>query len=278
MESLKLDCEIVTPLLLSGAYANEPDLRAPSIKGTMRYWWRAVNVNLDLKKLSNEEERHFGTSKGKVGRSKFNLRINTHKLDTNGFNLIYYKNYPPVQGFSPGQNISIVLTSPSDANYYADVLKLSLLLGDLGRRSRRGFGSLKPSDQNYKLEDILELINRVGSNNYEINKESKKIVLNSGMGRIPNYPYLKEVMIGSEYNSWNDLLDTVALASHQYCDDSLGSISSRGKDRLASPIYVSVLKSGNKYCPIISTLNTVFKDKYKQVNDTAQTNFKVGIL
>ncbi|MCX7840755.1 MAG: type III-B CRISPR module RAMP protein Cmr1, partial [Anaerolineae bacterium] len=38
-----LELQTVTPLFLAGATARgAPELRAPSVRGEMRYWWRAA--------------------------------------------------------------------------------------------------------------------------------------------------------------------------------------------------------------------------------------------
>ncbi len=41
MKSIKFTLETITPLFLAGADGQTPELRPPSIKGMMRFWWRA---------------------------------------------------------------------------------------------------------------------------------------------------------------------------------------------------------------------------------------------
>ena len=48
MESQEFEVEIVTPLFLGGADPNKAELRAPSIKGALRFWWRALNPHFSL--------------------------------------------------------------------------------------------------------------------------------------------------------------------------------------------------------------------------------------
>ncbi len=275
MNSFKLECEIITPMFLAGSNIREPELRPPSLKGIMRYWWRAVNGNLPLKDLKEQESNIFGASNEQIGKSKFNIRIQPKKLYAHGYNPILYKRFQ-FEGFDPGQEISITLTSYHEVGKFEDILKFSLILGGLGRRTRRGFGSLKFSDQEIELENILELINRVGSGQYHI--DNNRITLKNKSCFVESYPYLSEVMIGNVYPSWRQLLDKVAKASHKYCNDSLGSAAQCDKqgrqktDRLSSPLYVSVIKNRNgEYLPIISTLNTVFnKDSTKRANFSVQ--------
>lgn len=282
MNSSKLDCEIITPMFLAGSCISKPELRPPSLKGMMRYWWRAVNGNLPLKELREQESNIFGASSGQIGKSKFNIRIQSKELSTSVYKPLLEKDFR-LTGFNPGQDISIILTSNINVSKFEEILKLSLILGGLGRRTRRGCGSLKLSNNEFELEDILELINNVGSVQYRI--FNNRIILQNKSDFLANYPYLLEVSVGHVYSSWEELLDRVAQASHDCCDDSLGSVSQSEKtgrpkkDRLASPLYVSVIKNENgEYLPIISTLNTVFKNPTKIVDDSIQDKFKEMIL
>jgi len=48
MKTITFTCETITPLFLAGADGTTPELRAPSIKGALRFWWRAMNGHLPL--------------------------------------------------------------------------------------------------------------------------------------------------------------------------------------------------------------------------------------
>ena len=161
-----------------------------------------------------------------------------------------------------------------------DFVVILSILGGFGRRVRRGFGSfriLKIDEKYYSFEynllSILNLINGVSMDKYKI--ENNKIKLKETQST--QYPFLKEIQIGKEYNSWEGLVKKIGEVSHNHNIDSLGFAKS--KNRLASPIYVSVLKElkNNKYLPIISTLNTVFEDN-RQVDYDGQDAFKEAIL
>ncbi len=79
MNIIKFECETVTPMFLAGADGKTPELRPPSIKGAMRFWWRAMNGHISIKELKEEEGEIFGGSGEKEGRSKFGIRIKPHK-------------------------------------------------------------------------------------------------------------------------------------------------------------------------------------------------------
>ena len=46
MEKIVFECESVTPMFMYGADGKTPELRPASVKGVMRFWWRAINGNL----------------------------------------------------------------------------------------------------------------------------------------------------------------------------------------------------------------------------------------
>jgi CRISPR-associated protein Cmr1 len=48
MNTITFECEIITPMFLAGADGKIPDLRAPSIKGALRFWWRAMHGYLPI--------------------------------------------------------------------------------------------------------------------------------------------------------------------------------------------------------------------------------------
>lgn len=67
---------IVTPMFCAGADQAQAELRIPSIKGALRFWWRALQwdkVGGDIKKLHEQEAALFGSSKG--GQSRVLIRI-----------------------------------------------------------------------------------------------------------------------------------------------------------------------------------------------------------
>jgi CRISPR-associated protein Cmr1 len=69
---ITFECEVITPMFLAGADGSTPELRPPSIKGALRFWWRALNGHLPLHELKQKEDEIFG---GTDGRSKFSLRV-----------------------------------------------------------------------------------------------------------------------------------------------------------------------------------------------------------
>lgn len=172
--------EVVTPLFLGGADpASTVELRPPSIKGALRFWWRALawsHHNGDLDAIQKEEQKIFGAagqegtaSNGATGQASFILRI----LPIKGLKIISkddvlrdgasatvgpgmrYFGYGLMAAFGQNQgqlarpclsapfqfSIELVSRHPF-ADSLIDALKVMGLLGALGSRSRRGYGSL----------------------------------------------------------------------------------------------------------------------------------------
>ncbi len=68
MQEIIFTLRTVTPLFLAGADQSAAELRAPSFRGLMRYWHRALVGGLvgtddaGLKKVSEAESTLFGTT------------------------------------------------------------------------------------------------------------------------------------------------------------------------------------------------------------------------
>ena len=68
---------VVTPMFCAGATPSHAEVRAPSFKGVLRFWWRALawsRLRGDLKAIKKEEDKLFGSAGG--GRSKVSMRVN----------------------------------------------------------------------------------------------------------------------------------------------------------------------------------------------------------
>ncbi len=67
---------VVTPMFCAGAEPEHAELRLPSFKGVLRFWWRALawsRLRGDLTKIREGEAELFGSSSG--GQSRVSLRL-----------------------------------------------------------------------------------------------------------------------------------------------------------------------------------------------------------
>lgn len=276
IQTIKFKCEILTPMFLAGADVNNPELRAPSIKGALRLWWRALNANLveneDYSELKKQEAELFGGTDNS-GRSKVIISIDNQTTKTITAHPTPHKEKPfSKKAFAVGSTFEMtvnvvdneVLTAENVKNLFIVVS----LLGGIGNRSRRGFGSFKITEVDREkfeqpsevdgIERLIKLIN-----------PAYPFIIN-----MAKYPFVKSIEIGKDAT---DITKKIGQATHdiktkngsQY-DNAMGK--ARG-GRFSSPIYVSVIKKDDgKLYPIITTLNTVPPNG--KVDESIQEQFK----
>jgi len=93
MNSITFTCEVVTPMFLAGADGTKSELRSPSIKGAMRFWWRAMHGHLPIddkkdgdrniiqKGLRTQEAEIFGGGGDDARRSGVIIKTSHPSLD-----------------------------------------------------------------------------------------------------------------------------------------------------------------------------------------------------
>jgi CRISPR-associated protein Cmr1 len=176
MQTIEAQYEIVTPMFISGGDPQDAELRPPSIKGALRFWWRALqwgnclknsagNEQVALSVLHRQEAELFGAAMKESterGQGQFFIKlknVNQKGIITDwprnndagagflGYGLdITQSGDPHRVGIRPRQfTVCLVLKakiSMEQINQLKNTLILWGLLGGLGSRSRRGFGSV----------------------------------------------------------------------------------------------------------------------------------------
>ena len=281
VKKVTFECEVITPMFIAGADRRKPELRPSEFKGMMRFWWRAAKA-MDYRKLKEEEAKIFGGIGEKEGKSKILIRFFWKQEEKGNFKPIYYKNFK-LQAYAPSS--SFYATFMSNSNEIIELSKnlflLAVTLGGFGKRSRRGFGSvriIKVNDEEMNfpnLKLILEVLNKIKNkieNCYVIKKNK---ITNSKKINFAPYPWIKEIEIGKSSEDAESILKKINQASHKYKDPSLGNFH----PRMASPVYVSIIKiDHNKYAPVVTTLNPYFPKKYPKGDLKKQNSFKEEIL
>ena len=76
MMEIEATYRVVTPLFCAGADPNRVELRLPSFKGALRFWWRALawpRCGGDLRDIQRQEDALFGSAGG--GQSRLLMRL-----------------------------------------------------------------------------------------------------------------------------------------------------------------------------------------------------------
>ena len=189
MKTLEATFRVVTPMFIGGAEPDkEAELRAPSVKGVLRFWWRTLNWGKFIQEEDNEDENKaigrlrdeealiFGSSAGKSsGQGIFSLQIARNDLGPinetwpkqnshSGYlgigiwesGSVSEGNFKPHRkGFSENKSFSIkLLFKPGvpleKIQSVTDAIIVFGLCGGLGSRSRRAFGSVALENINGK--------------------------------------------------------------------------------------------------------------------------------
>ncbi|MGO9113611.1 MAG: type III-B CRISPR module RAMP protein Cmr1 [Thermoguttaceae bacterium] len=169
---------VTTPMFCGGA-DQQAELRTPSFKGVLRFWWRALawGRTQDADTLRKEEAALFGSSDENVGQAKFLMKLEAGNAPDpmpqngqlkDGNNVVgegaRYLGYGVMEAFAsrtkgtregeltrkcvpaPFEFSVSILPKPAmndqQKEQLIDALKLMGLVGGMGGKSRRGYGSL----------------------------------------------------------------------------------------------------------------------------------------
>ena len=183
---LSLTFRILTPMFIGGAEgkAGPPELRAPSIKGMLRFWYRALDpmwqksINPKHEKLKKitREVAWFGGCASNAGQSPFLIMLNNvpsvnpvsfpnrvgQGLAYIGYPFKGWRDAPSRQAIPSNQTftLDICVIRCLDSPGFRRALTASLWcmgnLGALGSRNRRGFGALALESWKVKTGDWPE--------------------------------------------------------------------------------------------------------------------------
>jgi len=280
LETMEFDVEVVTPMFISGADSkNTAELRVPAIKGALRFWWRGINAYMPLDELKTEEAKIFGDAGDEFGKSKVQITIKKPlKYDGKSRrNPVPHKNVKfNFPCFNAGDKFSLIILGN---NKIHDLFKLVSILGGIGKRSRRGFGSFKiekvngnPFESISTLQEIISLLNGISENGFHV--AQSKIMRTTGLHQ--DFGYIKTIELGQSNDSFIPILKQIGQSSHDNNSDYTGY--AKGQERFSSPVFVSIIEKSKKYWPVITTLNTAFKTQNQNHGIDKSAQFKRDIL
>ncbi len=265
MVTTQLELETVTPMFLHGHDNKIVELRPPPFKALFRYWWRTVQ-DCDANSLREAEAKWFGSTKGKA---PFSIRISVSKeLDQTKYKPLPHKPDndrfgKKIDAFGIGQpfELSLITKTGTEGAYYQQIAKLGFLLGGIGARSRRGFGSIRETSWNFSdvsslQNEVLDTLNSVAKiDRFQINSRNVPIIESKGRTYYPpEYPVIQRIFFGKPTDKVHDLLEDIGKASseakHRNQDDTLGG----GVPRMASPVVVTIQMIGCQYIPVVTQL------------------------
>lgn len=303
------ELEILTPLMLHGYHGKDKkgyapkyaELREPSVKGVIRYWWRALQYEEEWKQIKKIETDLFGgagTGEKEEGRrSRIQIKWLNPTRQSKEESVCPHKDKKffttameaSRQKFHELQ-ISCYRRDEDKLKEAEPYIRLTWMLSGLGQRARRGAGALQlrkvsgSNAKNVKWENALDF--KVDL--FQILRESGKedvftegpthfhlIQLRSDKLNLDNigHPVLQNVWIGEGLNGPANVRNRISKAGHE-ANSGKGGKQFLGKakgGREASPLHATVRRFGDHYYPVISEVRKIEKqnDQYLE----ARTKF-----
>jgi CRISPR-associated protein Cmr1 len=274
-----------------GADGKTPELRPASIKGVMRFWWRAINGDLPLDDLKKQEDEIFGSTEK---RSKVIIRVSIEDFvvkkvlelkNKQKFQYLFFSLYMQTKNDKDKKYFDSLKFKVILSSYDKNALKeasysfiLLSLFGGLGNRSRRGGGSFRIDSIDDKSYEKLLCI---GENCKEVEQSLKNIykIIKDYFREKYNYKNTTNI-----YHNLSHLNFKISSISYKSIEDSLTKIEELYKyfrknnsilsnasfglpimrpkiytkpkvDRLASPIIIKILKIENNYYWLVLKLD-----------------------
>ncbi|RJQ24346.1 type III-B CRISPR module RAMP protein Cmr1 [Candidatus Parcubacteria bacterium] len=263
MKTETINCMVITPMYVTGADNRTPELRAPSFKAMMRFWWRAAVREADLTTLKRNEAKIFGADSEKGGRSSFTISVTPPQDEPNKFFILPHKvgnRRGEIQCYTSGNTFQILITARDQATLDTGktTFELAALLGGVGRRSRRGFGVFTRAactfnNEQELLDVIAQKLNKMKPSGYQVENGTSPTPFITPSVSIPlHYPAIKKIETVFTMCSPDELLTQIGRATSRH-----HGIGRGGQSRLASPVVVSACPgNGCGLFVVITTLHS----------------------
>ncbi len=283
MNKLEAKFTVATPMFLSGSDQKLAELRAASIKGAIRFWWRALQAQQDIKALKEKEDVLFGSTERQASVQIYLTDVNIKTKEQNkwrpnqwegyaGYGLIETTNTDKREYIASDSSFTLNLVSKTEIEQSVKNAVIALgLLGGLGGRTRKGWGSLtlENFDNWTKPEDIKAFEKAISDLHLPVAKDLPKYTAFSSEtaivcadiknDKVTAHRFLAEKYKESINNSWPK--------SER---EQFGLPRANNGKRRTSPLFLHVhsLSSG-KAIPVVSFLPAQFlpKQQYPKGED-----------
>lgn len=305
----EFNAEIITPMFSHGnkyvkKYKIIPEIRTSEVKGLMRYVYRIASIDKEKEKLLEKEGKLFGNSERNASPIRIQMTgdISDLKYDFLRYNKPNTKN----KSIPIGTTITFTLrmfqkNTPITLQDYKKLLELSLILGGIGRRTRRSRGCI--ATQFAKSMNIEELktwttiqLNRINTfiseDKIKDIQDIYKYTLKGDViygpkcfeeDEVYKRPVIQKIIFDKALRTTDikKFLLAVDEASHEIKEARAKELN-KEKDKViyatgytpnknskrgvfASSVIVSVVKAKDGIYPVYTFLNARYKlDKYKE--------------
>ncbi len=246
---------IITPLIMSGSDKNKVELRTPSIKGMLRWWFRFYKSSfLNVDELRKFESEIFGSTENS---SLFYMRLlEEPQGKEDAYLCMNDKSRSSIRrnSFSPSQSFELSFKFFPHFKYQDEIensLMLLSLFGGIGARWRRGFGSVQIENSKLKSNTLENLSN-------EVTEKIKNLKGNNKPDNFLSISNTKIYLIKPKdkfWTSWDSAMDDLRVNFYRELKRSLGVAKIACKpssgNREVSPLIIQIKKVNDNYFGVI---------------------------
>lgn len=266
MPSLSIKLKTVSPLFLSGADKDQPELRAASVRGQLRYWFRAIMGTriVELSKIWEREQNVFGSTEKS---SVVSIRVYGRPSEPTGEFLLPHRSErrSPQKAIAENSPFQLHLCTPPGIEIPQEAfvsLKIWLLLGGLGKRSRRMMGALSATNfWEPALEEPQTFITECKKTISTFAPDPEKLsrLYNQNLPSFPTlHPNHSRIVIGKkDFHSAQEanialfsILRSNEFRQHEWV------FGHAMQGRRASPLIAQVRKIGRAYYPVLTIMRS----------------------
>ena len=277
MNQLTVQLETLTPTFMSGNPQGAFELRPPSLKGMLRFWWRAYywgsgTTDIPPDELERQEGTIFGTATGDGRKSPFSLRVQDVQREKaiksfpEAYDPLLFK-YLAYGPKCPPHHVrfNLVLNFADIAIERDVILTIYFwtLFGAMGAKSRNGFG-------NVRVINAEEVFDKYALPYPSISTDLLTSVIRNDT--VPNFSAFSRKMklfklaecfntdetchaeLGQVYkNSKRRLDERFSCKKRKYIAAPIkvkkirGPVLDKSDERLAKPYFLRVLPEGDAY-------------------------------
>jgi hypothetical protein len=290
--------KVISPMFSYGASSLEA--RPSELKGLIRYIYRISNITENTKQLYYDESELFGGTTKNGTKKVSPLRMILIDPDPQNLTELQRKiidqklilrkekekNYPK-KCFSNKKEFELKFfyhdntTNKKELNY-ENLFYLSLILGGIGKRSRRGRGcmtvdKLKFMTKIKQIKFVTEQLNCINQNKNIYEVKGNEIIIKEEYEEpiaALNRPVIKIIIFGEKIRN-NDIeafLLKVDNASHEIKDINYNKLKERdvknrkfatgyaqGSDKFASSVIISITETNEGFYPVYTFVTPVLK-------------------
>lgn len=245
MKKVEVKLEIITPMLSFGDNTNKAEFRIAELKSLMRSTFREIYSFNGLDDMKEKEDALFGNMKKKSPIS-FKIKSIEPKGEEKFFMLPHKekekdKSKTSCLGSSSEIVLYMITSNDSNIELYVNLLIQASIVGAMGKRSRKGFGSFRIIKVNgiEKYEDLLE------KSPIKILEECENYLEDSDLYKIRENQYENSVIEVLAFSdsvlrkneldfSYIKKINFIKIQKDREYDDLIESISRLTHDRLPS--------------------------------------------